>query len=124
MSQPWLFQCRHCGRHRRRGRGNSSQRRARSGDSGPSGASCLCDGRDISGVTAANDAAAARAQTAGMFSPSTKEPTMKRFVAVLFAAILVTLVVTAIGSARTGHRSTHSAPTVVKLGLHHHRLLI
>jgi hypothetical protein len=59
-----------------------------------------------------------------MFFPSTKEPTMKRFVAVLFAAILVTLVVTAIASARTGHRSAHSAPAAVKLGLHHHRLLI
>jgi hypothetical protein len=59
-----------------------------------------------------------------MFFPSTKEHTMKRFVAVLFAAILVTLAVTAIASARTGHRSTHSAPTVVKSGLHHHRLLI
>ena len=49
---------------------------------------------------------------------------MKRFVAVLFAAILVTLVVTAIASARTGHRSTHNAPTVVRLGLHHHYLLL
>ncbi len=48
---------------------------------------------------------------------------MKRFVAVLFAAILVTLVVTAIASARTGHRSA-SAPAAVKLGLHHHRLLL
>jgi len=49
---------------------------------------------------------------------------MKRFLAVLFAAILVTLVVTAFASARTGHRSAHSAPAAVKLGLHHHRLLI
>ena len=71
-----------------------------------------------------NDTAAARAQTGAMFFPSTKEHTMKRFVAVLFAAILVTLVVTAIASARTGHRSTHNAPTVVRLGLHHHYLLL
>lgn len=48
---------------------------------------------------------------------------MKRFVAILFAAILVTLVVTAIASAHTGHRSA-SAPATAKLALHHHRLLI
>lgn len=71
-----------------------------------------------------NDTAAAQAQTAAMFFPSTKEQTMKRFAAVLFAAILVTLAVTAIAAARTGHRSTHSAPTVVKAALHHHRLLV
>ncbi len=70
-----------------------------------------------------NDTAAAQAQTAAMIFPSTKEHIVKRFAAVLFA-ILVTLAVTAIASARTGHRSTHSAPTFVKSALHHHRLLI
>lgn len=49
---------------------------------------------------------------------------MKRFVAILFAAVLVTLVVTSIASARTGLRSTHSAPTVVKFGVHHLRLAL
>lgn len=71
-----------------------------------------------------NDTTAAQAQTAAMIFPSTKEHIVKRFAAVLFAAILVTLAVTAIASARTGHRSTHSAPTFVKSALHHHRLLI
>jgi len=56
-----------------------------------------------------------------MFFPSTKEHTMKRFVAILFAAVLVTLVVTSIASART--RSSHSGPTV-KLALRHHQALL
>jgi hypothetical protein len=57
-----------------------------------------------------------------MFFPSTKEHTMKRLLAVLFAAILVTLVVTSIASART--RNTQQAPTNVRALLHHQRLLL
>jgi hypothetical protein len=57
-----------------------------------------------------------------MFFPSTKEHPMKRFIAVLFAAVLVTLVVTSIASART--RSSHTAPAHVRALLHHQRLLL
>jgi len=57
-----------------------------------------------------------------MFFPSIKGYTMKRLLAVLFAAILVTLVVTSIASART--RSTHNAPANVRALLHHHLLAL
>jgi hypothetical protein len=56
-----------------------------------------------------------------MFFPSTKEHTMKRFIAILFAAILVTLVVTSIASA---HRSVRSAPGSLRPLVHHHHLLV
>jgi hypothetical protein len=52
--------------------------------------------------------------------PSTKELTMKRFIAVLFAAVLVTLVVTSVASAMRGHKS---APGAVRIALHHHRAM-
>jgi hypothetical protein len=87
----------------------------------PLHAASLCRGGDIANVAAVNDTAAARAQTAAMFFPSIKEHTMKRLLAVLFAAILVTLVVTSIASART--RSSHVAPAA-RLALHHQRLLL
>jgi hypothetical protein len=56
-----------------------------------------------------------------MFFPSTKEHTMKRFVAVLFAAVLVTLVVTSLASA---HRTVRGAPGSIRPALHHHHLLV
>ena len=56
-----------------------------------------------------------------MFSTSTKEPTMKRFVALLFVAILATLVVTSMASAMRGHKS---APGKVRIALHSHRALV
>ena len=81
----------------------------------------LCRGGDTFTVAAANDTALGQAETAVMFFPSTKEHTMKRFVAVLFAALLVTLVVTSMASAMRGHRS---APGAVRVALHSHRALV